>query len=165
MTRTKAPDAWIVPHIRGKPVTWLTSLPPNRGPTDADERHAETLQTEARRFLPKRGTDRAVRQNIVGRGREPTEQTINPIRAVFRCRRYYHGVIGYRADHRIRGPNLSTLVQTNARGREGPTAGLYFAGPRCRDDIRAADIETEVITCRIRSPGRKGDAAGQRGTQ
>ena len=165
MTRTKAPDARIVPHIRGKPVTWLTSLPPNRGPTDADRRHSETLRMEARQFLQKRGTNRVVRQNIVGRGREPTEQTINPIRAVFRCSRYYHGVIGYRADHRIRGPNLNSPVQMNARSREGPAAGLYFAGPRCRDGIQAADIETKVITCRIRSPGRKGDAAGQRGTQ
>ena len=160
MTRTKAPDAWIVPHIRGKPVTWLMSLPPNRGPTDADERHAETLQMEARRFLPKRGTNRTVRQNIVGRGREPTEQTINPIRAVFRCRRYYNGVIGYRADHRIRGPNLSTLVQAYARSREGPMKRLHVGRPRCRGETRAGDIETRVFICGTQCPGREGDAAG-----
>ena len=160
MTRTKAPDAWIVPHIRGKPVTWLTSLPPNRGPTDADRRHSETLRMEARQFLQKRGTNRVVRQNIVGRGREPTDQTINPIRAVFRCSRYYYSIIGYRTDHRIRGPNLSALVQTNARSREGPMERQHFGWPRCRGETRAEDIETRVFICGTQCPGREADAAG-----
>ena len=56
MTRTKALNALVVPHIRGKPVTWLTPLPPNRGPTEADVRHAVTLQTEEQRLPLKRGT-------------------------------------------------------------------------------------------------------------
>ena len=160
MTRTKAPDARIVPHVRGKPVTWLTPLPPNRGPTDADVRHNAILQMKEKRFPLKRGTNRAVWQKIVGRGREPTEQTNNPIRAVLRYTRHYYGGIGYSTDHRIRGPNLFTNVLTNLHRREGPTAGLYFGWPRCRGETRAGDIENKVFMCGTQCPGREGDAAG-----
>ena len=160
MTRTKAPDARIVPHVRGKPVTWLTPLPPNRGPTDAGERQIVSLKLEELRFPLKRGTNPVVWQSIVGRGREPTEQTNNPIRAVFRYTRHYYGGIGYSTDHRIRGPNLFANVLTNLHRREGPTARLYFSRARCRGETRARDIETKVFICGTQCPGREGDAAG-----
>ena len=160
MTRTKAPDARIVPQIRGKPVTWLTSLPPNRGPTDAEERQAVTLKTKEQRFLLERGTNSAAWQNIAGRGREPTEQTNNPIRAVFRCIHYRYGVIGYSTDHRIRGPSLFKNVLTNLHRREGPTAWRYLGRPRCRGETRAGGIETKVFICGTQCPGREGDVAG-----
>ena len=157
MTRTKAPGARTVPHVRGKPVTWLTPLPPNRGPTEADERLAVTLQKEEQRLPLKRGTKPAVRQNIARRGREPTT---NPIRAVSRCNGHYRSIVGYSTDRRIRGPNLFTTVQTTLHSREGPTAGQYFAMPRCRGDTRAGDIERKVFTCGSRYSGRGADAAG-----
>ena len=157
MTRTKAPGARTVPHVRGKPVTWLTPLPPNRGPTEADERHAVTLQMEEQRLPLKRGTKPAVRQNIAGRGREPTT---NPIRAVSRCTGHCRSVTGYSTDRRIRGPNLVTTVQVSMHSREGPTAGQNFAMPRCRGDTRAGDIERKVFTCGSRYSGRGADAAG-----
>ena len=160
MTRTKAPDVRIVSLVRGKPVTWLTPLPPNRGPTDADVRHNAILQMKEQRFTLKRGTNPVVWQSIVGRGREPTEQTNNPIRAVFRYTRHYYGGIGYSTDHRIRGPNLFTNVLTNLHRREGPTARLYFSRARCRGETRARDIETKVFICGTQCPGREGDAAG-----
>ena len=130
MTRTRAPSARVVPLIRGKPVTWLTPLPPNRGPTEAEARHAVTMQTEGRRLPLKTGSNPAVRQNTARRGREPT---INPIRAVTRCTCQSGGDIGYSTDHRIRGPNLITKVHS----REGPTVGKSFSRPRCRGDTRA----------------------------
>lgn len=160
MTRTKAPDARIVPHVRGKPVTWLTPLPPNRGPTDAEERKAVTLKMEEQRFPLKRGTNPAVWQTIAGHGREATEQTNNPIRAVLRYTRHYYGGIGYSTDHRIRGPNLFLNVLTNLHRREGPTAWLDFSRPRCRGETRAGDIETKVFRCGTQCPSREGDAAG-----
>lgn len=160
MTRTKAPDVRIVSLVRGKPVTWLTPLPPNRGPTDADVRHNAILQMKEQRFTLKRGTNPVVWQSIVGRGREPTEQTNNPIRAVFRYTRHYYGGIGYSTDHRIRGLNLFTNVLTNLHRREGPTARLYFSRARCRGETRARDIETKVFICGTQCPGREGDAAG-----
>ena len=159
MTRTKAPNARIVPHVRGKPVTWLTPLSPNRGPTDADVRHNVILQMKEQRFPLKRGTNTAVWQNIVGRGREPTEQINNPIRAVLRYTRHYYGGIGYSTDHRIRGPNLFTNVLTNLHRREGSTAGLYFSRPRCRGETRAGDIATKSFICGTLCPGGEGDAA------
>ena len=160
MMRTKAPDARTVPHVRGKPVTWLTPLPPNRGPTDAEERQAVTLKTKEQRFLLERGTNPAAWQNIAGRGREPTEQTNNPNRAVFRCTRHYYGGIGYSTDHRIRGPNLFSNVLTNWHRREGPTAKLNYGRPRCRGETRAGDIERKGFICGTQCPGREGDAAG-----
>ena len=159
MTRTKAPDARIVPHVRGKPVTWLTPLPPNRGPTEAGERNAALLQMEAQGFNMKRGTNTAVWQNIVGRGREPTEQTHNPIRAVFRCTHYYGG-IGYSTDHRIRGPNLIANALKSARRREGPMNNLQCSRPRCQGETRAGDIASRSFICGTRCPGGEGDAAG-----
>ena len=110
MTRTKVLSARIVPNIRGKPVTWLTSLPPNRGPTGTDKQQAATLETVEQRFPLERGTNPATWQNNVGRGREPTEQRINPIRSVFRCSYIHHGNVGYRTDHRIREPDLNMKV-------------------------------------------------------
>ncbi len=68
MTRTKVLSARIVPNIRGKPVTWLTSLPPNRGPTGTDKQQAATLETFEQRFPLERGTNPATWQNNVGRG-------------------------------------------------------------------------------------------------
>ena len=160
MTRTKVLSARIVPNIRGKPVTWLTSLPPNRGPTGTDKQQAATLETVEQRFPLERGTNPATWQNNVGRGREPTDKTNNPIRAVFRCTRHCYGAVGYSTDHRIRGPNLFSNVLTNLHRREGPTAGLYFSRPRCRGETRAGGIETKVFICGTRCPGREGDAAG-----
>lgn len=160
MTRTKAPNARIVPHIRGKPVTWLTPLPPNRGPTEAGERNAALLQMEAQGFNLKRGTNPATWQNNVGRGREPTEQRINPIRSVFRCSYIHHGNVGYRTDHRIREPDLNMKALTGVNRREGSMVGLYFGRPRCRGETRAGGIETKVFICGTRCPGREGDAAG-----
>ena len=81
MTRTKAPNARIVPHIRGKPATWLTPLPPNRGPTEADERKKDVLQTEEQRFNLKRGMNLEARQDIARRAREPTVAVIKPTRS------------------------------------------------------------------------------------
>lgn len=136
MTRTRAPNARIVPLIRGKPVTWLTPLPPNRGPTDADKRSAAALQMEGERSPLRRGTDPAFRRNTARRGREPTtDLTI---------------------EHRIRGPNLIT----NVHSREGPMTGRDFSRPRCRGDTRAGDIGTIVFTCGSRYFGREADAAG-----
>ena len=157
MTRTKALDARTVPHARGKPVTWLTPLPPNRGPTEADDRHAVTLQLEEQRLPLKRGTKPAVRQNIARRGREPTT---NPIRAVSRCTGHYRSIVGYSTDHRIRGPNLFANVLTNLHRREGPMNNLQCSRPRCRGDTRAGDIERKVFTCGSRYSGRGADAAG-----
>lgn len=132
MTKTKAPNARIVLHIRGKPATWLTPLPPNRGPTEADQRITADLQTEENRFTLKRGTNLAVRQkNIEGRGREPTEVTIDPNRSVFLVSRHYRGGDGYRTGPRIRGPNLIRIVQTHVHGREGPG---------CRREKQIGDI-------------------------
>ena len=157
MTRTRAPDARTVPHIRGKPVTWLTPLPPNRGPTEADVRNAVFPQMEGLRSPLKRGVRTRVRHIIAGHGREPT---INPIRAVSRCTRTYPGGIGCSTDHRIRGPNLIATVQTNAHSREGPTVGQDSAGPRCRGDTRAGDIRNTAFTCGSQCFGRESDAAG-----
>lgn len=160
MTRTKAPNARIVPHIRGKPVTWLTPLPPNRGPTEAGERHAALLQMEAQRFNLKRGTNLAVWQSIVRRGREPTEAAIDPIRSVSRLLRDSHGSVGYRTDHRIRGPNLIANALRSARRREGPMNNLQCSRLRCQGETRAGDIATKSFICGTRCPGREGDAAG-----
>ena len=159
MTRKKAPDARIIPHVRGKPVTWLTPLPPNRGPTELEGRQDVTSKMEEQRFPLKRGTNTAVWQNIVGRGREPTEQTHNPIRAVFRCTHYYGG-IGYSTDHRIRGPNLIANALKSARRREGPMNNLQCSRPRCQGETRAGDIASRSFICGTRCPGGEGDAAG-----
>ena len=94
MTRTKAPNARIVPHIRGKPATWLTPLPPNRGPTEAEERKKVVLQTEEQRFNLKRGLNLEARQDIARRGREPTVAVINPTRSVSRQNHDYPGTRG-----------------------------------------------------------------------
>lgn len=145
MTRTKAPTARIVPLIRGKPVTWLTPLPPNRGPT---ERPRPPL---------KRGAKPAVRQNIARRGREPTNY---PIRAVSRCGCQSFGSVGYSTVKRIRGPNLLSIVCTTAHSREGPSAEINRSRPRCRGDTRAGDIKKQVFTCGILAFGRGADAAG-----
>lgn len=160
MTRTKAPNARIVPHIRGKPVTWLTPLPPNRGPTEAGERNTALLQMEAQRFNLKRGTNLAVWQSIVRRGREPTEAAIDPIWSISRHDRDFHEAAGYRADRRIRGPNLSTCVLADMYRRTVRMNGRCFKRPRCRGETRAGDIETKSFICGTRCPGREGDAAG-----
>ena len=160
MTRTKVLSARIVPNIRGKPVTWLTSLPPNRGPTGTDKQQAATLETVEQRFPLERGTNPATWQNNVGRGREPTEQRINPIRSVFRCSYIHHGNVGYRTDHRIREPDLNMKALTGVNRREGSMVGLYFGRPRCRGDTRAGDIETKVFICGTQCPSREGDVAG-----
>ena len=157
MTRTKALDARIVPHVRGKPVTWLTPLPPNRGPTEADERHAVTLQMEEQRLPLKRGTIPAVRQNIARRGREPTNY---PIRAVSRSGCQSFGSVGYSTVKRIRGPNLLSIMRGVAHKREGPSAEINRSKPRCRGDTRAGDIKKQVFTCGIQAFGRGADAAG-----
>ena len=149
MMRTKAPNARIVPHIRGKPVTWLTPLPPNRGPTEA-----------AQRFNLKRGTNLAVWHSITRRGREPTETRMDPIWSVSRSCRDSHGDIGYRTDHRIRGPNLIANALKSARRREGPMNNLLCSRPRCQGETRAGDIATKSFICGTRCPGREGDAAG-----
>ena len=160
MTRTKVLSARIVPNIRGKPVTWLTSLPPNRGPTGTDKQQAATLETVEQRFPLERGTNPATWQNNVGRGREPTEQRINPIRSVFRCSYIHHGNVGYRTDHRIRGPNLIANALKSARRREGPMNNLQCSRPRCQGETRAGDIATKSFICGTRCPGGEGDAAG-----
>ena len=160
MTRTKAPNARIVPHIRGKPVTWLTPLPPNRGPTEAGERNAALLQMEAQGFNLKRGTNLAVWQSIVRRGREPTEAAIGPIRSVSRGNQDLYGKIEYRTDYRIRGPNLYTDVLTDMYRRTVRMNGRCFKRPRCQGETRARDIETKSFICGTRCPGREGDAAG-----
>jgi len=160
VTRTKAPNARIVPHIRGKPVTWLTPLPPNRGPTEAGERNAALLQMEAQGFNLKRGTNLAVWQSITRRGREPTEAAIGPIRSVSRGNQDLYGEIEYRTDYRIRGPNLYTDVLTDMYRRTVRMNGLCFKRPRCRGETRAGDIETKSFICGTRCPGGEGDAAG-----
>ena len=76
MMRTKAPDARTVPHVRGKPVTWLTSLPPNRGPTDADVRHNAILQMKEQRFTLKRGTNPVVDVPVIIMAVSDTAPTI-----------------------------------------------------------------------------------------
>ena len=134
MTRTKAPNARIVPHIRGKPATWLTPLPPNRGPTEAEERKKVVLQTEEQRFNLKRGMNLEARQDIARRGREPTVAVIDPTRSVSR--------------------------QNRARRREGPMNNLHCSRPRCQGETRAGDIATKSFICGTRCPGREGDAAG-----
>ena len=128
MTRTNAPTARIVPHIRGKPVTWLMPLPPNRGPTEPGAPRAAVLSEEQSRPPLKRGAKPAVRQNIARRGREPTNY---PIRAVFRCGCQSFGSVGYSTVKRIRGPNLIRIVQTHVHGREGPG---------CRREKQIGDI-------------------------
>jgi len=160
VTRTKAPNARIVPHIRGKPVTWLTPLPPNRGPTEAGERNTALLQMEAQGFNLKRGTNLAVWQSITRRGREPTEARIDPIWSVSRCYRDSQGDIGYRTNHRIRGPNLIANALKSTRRREGPMNNLQCSRPRCQGETRAGDIASRSFICGIRCPGGEGDAAG-----
>ena len=160
MTRTKALDARTVPHARGKPVTWLTPLPPNRGPTEAGERNTALLQMEAQRFNLKRGTNLAVWQSITRRGREPTEARIDSIWSVSRCYRDSQGDIGYRTNHQIRGPNLIANALKSARRREGPMNNLLCSRPRCQGETRAGDIATKSFICGTRCPGREGDAAG-----
>ena len=48
-------------HIRGKPVTWLMPLPPNRGPTEPGAPRAAVLSEEQSRPPLKRGAKPAVR--------------------------------------------------------------------------------------------------------
>lgn len=157
MTRTNAPTARIVPHIRGKPVTWLTPLPPNRGPTEPGAPRAAVLSEEQSRPPLKRGAKPAVRQNIARHGREPTNY---PIRAVSRCGCQSFGSVGYSTVKRIRGPNLLSIVCTTAHSREGPSAEINRSKPRCRGDTRAGDIKMQVFTCGIQAFGRGADAAG-----
>ena len=158
MTRTKAPNARIVPHIRGKPATWLTPLPPNRGPTEAEERKKVVLQTEEQRFNLKRGLNLEVRQDIARRGREPTVAVIDPTRSVSRQNHDYPGTRGYRSDHRIRGSNLQVTVSLSRRVVR--MIDLCSGRQRCRGEIRAGDIEINSFVCGTRCPGREGDAAG-----
>lgn len=157
MTRTNAPTARIVPHIRGKPVTWLTPLPPNLGPTEPGAPRAAVLSEEQSRPPLKRGAKPAVRQNIARHGREPT---IHPIRAVSRRTGQCTGSIGYSTVKRIRGPNLLLVVRTTAHSREGPSAEINRSRPQCRGDTRAGDIKKQVFTCVIQAFGRGADAAG-----
>ena len=157
MTRTNAPTARIVPHIRGKPVTWLTPLPPNRGPTESGAPRAAVLPAERPRPPLKRGAKPAVRQNIARRGREPTNY---PIRAVYRPGCQSFGSVEYSTVKRIRGPNLLSIVCTTAHSREGPSAEINRSKPRCRGDTRAGDIKRQVFTCGIQAFGRGADAAG-----
>lgn len=155
MTRTKAPTARIVPHIRGKPVTWLTPLPSNRGPTEPGAPRAAVLSEEQSRPPLKRGTNLAVWQSITRRGREPTEARIDPIWSVSRCYRDSQGDIGYRTDHQIRGPNLIANALKSMRGREGPMNNLQCSRPRCQGETRAGDIATKSFICGIRCQAEK----------
>ena len=157
MTRTNAPTARIVPHIRGKPVKLLTPLPPNRGPTEPGAPRATILPAEQPRPPLKRGAKPAVRQNIARRGREPTNY---PIRAVSRSGCQSFGSVGYSTVKRIRGLNLLSIVCTTAHSREGPSAEINRSKPRCRGDTRAGDIKMQVFTCGIQAFGRGVDATG-----
>ena len=138
-------------------MTWLTPLPPNRGPTEPGAPRATVLPAEQPRPPLKRGAKPAVRQNIARRGREPTNY---PIRAVFRCGCQSFGSVGYSTVKRIRGPKLLSIVCTNAHSREGPSAEINRSRPQCRGDTRAGDIKMQVFTCGIQAFGRGADAAG-----
>lgn len=137
-------------------MTWLTPLPPNRGPTEPGAPRATVLPAEQPRPPLKRGAKPAVRQNIARRGREPTNY---PIRAVFRCGCQSFGSVGYSTVKRIRGPNLLSIVCTNAHSREGPSAEINRSRPQCRGDTRAGDIKKQVFTCGIQAFGRGVDTA------
>lgn len=132
------------------------TAPPNRGPTEPGAPRATVLPAEQPRPPLKRGAKPAVRQNIARRGREPTNY---PIRAVFRCGCQSFGSVGYSTVKRIRGPNLLSIVCTNAHSREGPSAEINRSRPQCRGDTRAGDIKKQVFTCGIQAFGRGVDTA------
>ena len=102
VTRTKAPRAQVVPQIRGKPIKWPAPLPPNRGSTEAEDRHAVIMRMKEQRLPLRRGTNPVSDQKTVRHGREPTQ---DPTRAVSRYAGYHLGSIGCSTKRRIRGPN------------------------------------------------------------